>query len=380
MSPRVHHLSTTMLAEDQFADNSSDDGLAPSQLYARPDTAAAFPPESVPGIPALTPPTHVTHHILARNPPVIDLTQNGDYNSGNKKKPVAKKEKKPMAKKGKNPKAKKKTKPTKKETSPKKPVVMSMIRPDAMVIPVSSVETQVCKATRLVAQELVYGGWPEVKTGAHQQAAVALEEFARTVFLPSLLQASSEVASNRVFLATMLALREVLTQNADRIFDIEKEIGDELQDHAPGTGRRKVRCQEEERQYMAQLFATGVVFAALQSLSGKEAEAYTLQFSETMDSYDIGDDEFASCMQPMDGCHQGVLPNLSLLDSIENVAWKVSYNRAREAHPVLRSSRRRLEVERLRWLGLPSTSEPFLVELPMPNAVLVSMVEKLLPG
>jgi hypothetical protein len=378
-----------MLCEDdQFADNSSDDGLAPSQLYAGPGTAAAFPPDQA-KIPAVPPPTsRLTHHIPAQKSPVIDLLQNVDDSSGNEKKPasmkekihIAKKKQTPIAKKEKNPKAKKKTKPTKKERSPEKPVVAAVSKPDAMIIPVSSVETQVCKAARLVAQELVYGGWPEVKTGARHQAAVALEEFARTVFLPNMLQESREGASDRVFLATMLALREVLTQNADRIFYIEKQIGGELQDDAPGGGRRKVRCQEEERQYMAQLFATGVVFAAFQSLTRKESEAYTLQFSKMMDSYDMGHDDFASCMKPLDGRHQGVQPNMSLLDSTENVVWKMSYNRAREAHPVLRRSRHRREVERLRGLGLPSTSEPYTVEVPTPNAVLVSMVEKLSPG
>jgi hypothetical protein len=392
-----------MLSEDdQFADDSSDDGFAPSQIYAaRPEVAVPVPvfrPKSpVQAKPAPVVPFAVPPHkspipqqraqiLPAKKPPVIDLTLNGGDSSGDeKKKPKEKppREKTPKAKKEKKRKAvkDKKAKQQKQKISPEAPPAAIVSKPGALVVPVSSVETQVCRATRLVAQELEYGGWREVSPGARQRAAVALEEFVRTVFLPNVLQKSNYGAPGRVFLATMLALREVLTQNAERVFHMEKVplTGDELQDDAPGGIRWKTKLQEEERQYMAQLFATGVIFAAFQSLSPVEAEEYTTWFTKVMDSYDMGYDDFASCLEPLDGRHEGVRPNLTVLESEENVAWKVSYNRACEAHPVVRRSKWRQEVDRQRELGLASVSEPNTVEVPSPNAVLVTMVEKLSP-
>ena len=246
--------------------------------------------------------------------------------------------------------------------------------PETLVIPISSIETQVSMAARLVAQELENGGWPEVSPGARQQAAVALEEFARIMFLPNLLQGANNSAApsnERVFLATMLALREVLTQNAERIFviqDVPRQGEEERNNDAgPGNKRRKRHRDIEERQYMAQLYATGVIFAAIQSMP--EAKSYLSKFTQIMDSYDTGDDDCASYMERVDGRHQGVLPNGKQLKNEENVAWRVSYNRVRDLHPVIRHNRQRVEQQ----LD-PSDSR---IDVPPPNAVLVSMVEKL---
>lgn len=241
------------------------------------------------------------------------------------------------------------------------------------VIPISSIEMQVCKAARLVAVELSFGGWPEIKPGACFKAAAAIEEFAKTVFLPNLLHGgqqqhdNTEASNERIFLATMLALREALTQNAYRIFHIEDVRRDEQQlagEPKPGSKRQKRLDYREERQYMAQLFGTGVIIASLQSLP--EAESLILSFSATMDSYDTASDEFASRMNRLDGRHQGVMLNGKKLKKEENTAWKVSYNRARELHPVVCRNSRRIEQR---------SETPQVVQIPKPNALFVSMVE-----
>jgi hypothetical protein len=243
------------------------------------------------------------------------------------------------------------------------------------VIPISSIEIQVCKAARLVALELSHGGWPEAKPRACFKAAAAIEEFAKTVFLPNLLHGgqhhdNTEASNERVFLATMLALREVLTQNAYRIFQMEDMSRDEEQladDAKPGSKRQKTLDYREERQYMAQLFGTGVIIASLQSLP--ESESLTSSFSAMMDSYDICNAEFASRMNRLDGRHQGVMLNGKKLKKEENVAWKVSYNRARELHPVVCRNNRRIEQR--------SDMTHHIVQIPKPNALFVSMVEEL---
>lgn len=245
---------------------------------------------------------------------------------------------------------------------------------NVLAIPISPIETQVHRAARLVAVELEYGAWPEESPGARRKAASALQEFAKTIFLPNLLAHQQDPATasapdyERVFLSTMLALREVLTQNASRIFSIENvalndnEVKDDRKDTEPGAKRRKRSSQEEERQYMAQQLATGVVFAAIQSMETPEAESYLQHFMEIVDLYDTGDDEFVSCMQPRNGRHTGVTPNLKTLSGQENVAWRVSFNRARQVHPVVCRSRNGSNISNA-------------IDVPSPNTVFIALVE-----
>ena len=87
-----------------------------------------------------------------------------------------------------------------------------------------------------------------------------------------------------------------------------------------------------------------------------------------MDSYDTASDEFASRMNRLDGRHQGVMLNGKKLKNEENVAWKVSYNRARELHPVVCRNNRRMEQR--------SEMTHHIVQIPKPNALFVSMVEE----
>lgn len=253
--------------------------------------------------------------------------------------------------------------PSEPEQPPRKPT-------NVPVIPISSIETQVCKAARLVAVELEHGGWPEARPGTHLQAAAAVEEFAKTIFLPNLLRnhgAQNLPSNKRVFLASMLALREVLTQNASRIFQLDsvpvkEQISDQMV--ASGNKRRKRQDKEEEREYMAQLLATSVIFAAIQSLP--EAHSYLPRFTEMMDSYDAGSDEFCSCMERLDGGQKGIMPNTKELKKEENVAWKVSYNRAREVHPVISRASRRMEHQ---------SESSHIIKVPRPNTVFISMAE-----
>lgn len=362
--------------DDQFADadSSVDEGVIdPSQLYAQtPAHPLHVPP----------PPPPVVLQQAKTSGDITVVVRKGEKDSLEKSKAV-----KPQAEKPKDSAKRPADKPKDSAKSKQSKQSESETRvetSEALVVPVSSVEAQVCRAARLIAQELEHGGWPEVSFGSRRLAAVALEEFATTIFLPNVLQESNAApsSSESVFLATMLALREVLTQNAKRIFVIEKVPLEphELQSFmsAPGAARRETEREEEEEQYVSQLLSTGVVLSTVQRLEKRDAEKYTSKFTQIMDSYDSGHGEFASMMEPMDGSHQGVQPDQTVLSNEENAAWKVAYNRANEAHPVLRKHGRTCQEEQRCQLGLPlpRESKKAQVNVPTPNAVLVSMVER----
>ena len=252
---------------------------------------------------------------------------------------------------------------------------------EALVVPILTVETQVQKAARLMAVELQHGDWPEVIPGALERAAVSLEAFAKTIFLPYMKGANA--TPERSFLATLLALREVLAQNADRIFvmDSVPPNGEPSDDKSAPTNRTRQdgQAQEEERSYMAQLYATGVALAAIQALDPNEAEPLTRQFTQMIDSYDTGDGEFSSCMEPMDGRHRGIMPTGKALSQEENLSWKVGFNTARAEHPVMKRNQHRLRRQQKQRMGFHVPPEPPTIEIPCPNAVLVSILETLQP-
>ena len=131
---------------------------------------------------------------------------------------------------------------------------------------------QVHQASRLVAQQLRLA--PEVSPSSHLQAAVAVEHFGRQVFLPYILAQQQALAPNsrkppkkesdRIFYATLLALREVLAQNAERFFLLPaaSDSDDNL------LSKDDI---EEEKAYTKLLLATAIVMAACQA-AGKDED------------------------------------------------------------------------------------------------------------
>lgn len=175
-------------------------------------------------------------------------------------------------------------------------------------------------AARIVAQTLRL--WPEASPGVHLQAAVTVENFAKQIFLPYIVaEAGGERIEDgdRVFYATLMALREVLAQNADAIFQIHTPSSDNDDDEG---GEKKEPIPEsdnqEEKDYARLLMATMVVVTACES-AGKDPERVLELIREQDAAF------------PADRAHdiwKPKAPDGKVKYHEEALAWKVGYNMA----------------------------------------------------
>lgn len=246
-------------------------------------------------------------------------------------------------------------------------------------------------------------------------AASAIERFALEIVLPSLVSAGvgenkdgggTPSHGHRVYMAALLALREVLCINAESIFfgdgespslhQCEKELcAEQLGARAgteflPGDARRTARNNREEKAFRSQLLATGVILSAIQRLDPEVSSVLSSYFLDTVEKYDMADEEFTSCLERADGRSKCVTPDGRVMGREENVAWRVSFNRAREAHPLIRThemleaqSRKayRDAIEEGQPLGWRDVHKQKLVRrvmVPTPNACAAYVVEKVL--
>jgi hypothetical protein len=266
----------------------------------------------------------------------------------------------------------------------------------------------IASASRYVGDELQHGLWPspfpgfEIQHKAHMKiVAASLEEFCRLVILPSMQPETVEtiaqqqavlektMASKRntttstktkilykpkpkkekehVFFSTLLALREVMTQNAERIFGKPSFEGLHDKKKKLEKSRKRKIHQLQDQQYCAKLLATGVVLAAMEQYNPNDA-AIADRFLEVCRKYDEGDEEFTSCLvAEQNSC--GVLPNGRRVDPEESIAMHVSFEQARESHPLtLCQKRRDMNVT-------PRVQD--LLQVPEPNVCNISMVQHL---
>jgi hypothetical protein len=169
---------------------------------------------------------------------------------------------------------------------------------------------QVHKAARLVSQNLRL--FPEASPGVHLQAAVAVENFGRKVFLPYILaQAHDESIEDqdRVFYATLLALREVLAQNADTFFQLPSTQRDDAD--------QSEEDLEEENAHAKLLMSTTICMAACQA-AGKDDELLLEFIQEDFKADRVGPDVNLRT------------PHGKSIPPEESLAYKVGYNMALE--------------------------------------------------
>mmetsp|Transcript_16650 Transcript_16650/g.27599 ORF Transcript_16650/g.27599 Transcript_16650/m.27599 type:complete len:360 (-) Transcript_16650:1677-2756(-) len=209
------------------------------------------------------------------------------------------------------------------------------------------------KASRLVAQNLRL--FPEASPGVHLQAAVAIETFGKQVFLPYILAARSvkeqeqQSLSNRnhttlildddrIFYATLMALREVLAQNAHTFF--------QLSTPSEETSLENIADNEEEQVYAKLLMATTIVIAACMA-ADKDVET----LMETVKEGEMP----APRARSSSYCKT---PDNKIKQRQDALTWKVGYN---VAH-TMRSKRHETDHR---------------VSLPKPTAVYMSIVEQI---
>lgn len=209
-----------------------------------------------------------------------------------------------------------------------------------------------------------------------QSASAAIEKFANEIVLQNILAAhaeSLEVGDNsdpidekheavdgessstnhshnskegdhRIFIATLMSLREVMSMNAQEIFGFS--VG-----------------EDESTEGMAikvQSLSTALVLNAISRLDSSDNLEITEKFLTAISQYDEGDEEFSSCLQRLNIRAIGVTPNSKLMKKHETLAYRVSYNTSRLEHPLIRK-------------------RTFSVETPPSNAAFVCVVEQIQP-
>lgn len=234
----------------------------------------------------------------------------------------------------------------------------------------TDIDEIVLLASSLVAQEVrdchfgFSGGQQQEIEDRAVNAAAALEAFASDVILPNL-QASyakskevenlhdkkdtdhskasssknksciSKDKGQRILVAALLALREVLMMNAERIFGpnfAKKSTNDANDDESCSKNIQK----SESYVMKIQTFSTSIILNAICNLPKLESDEITKQFLQASSKYDERDQEFASCLKRMDVRAVGTLPNGRLLKRHENLQFKVSYNVGRLEHPLIK--------------------------------------------
>jgi hypothetical protein len=216
---------------------------------------------------------------------------------------------------------------------------------ESYMIPFSPLHGQVWRAVRLVGEEIKTGVWPLAKQELKISLPVVLEQFIREIFLPHL-QGKGAV-DDRPYVATMLALREVMTQNGKQLFHLDLD---------------KPSPMDED--YCAQLLATSVILAA--NARQTEDNQDLLAFVE---AYDGGAPEFKDALTPMAAKHKPIAPGGggTQLSRQEALVWKVAYNMARDKHPLMRVK------------GVTKDRQKVTLSLPKPTACFVAMVEEFSP-
>ena len=251
--------------------------------------------------------------------------------------------------------------------------------------------------------------WKSRQSMLHS-VATAIERFATEIILPSLQSAgvgedvgekdekchkNRKAPYHRAFIATLLALREILTINADAIFFdsrwtrrknvLGSSDGDcGMADDLPRK-RRHERIESEEAGFRSRLLATAVILSAIDRLDSVSYSTISSEFIQAVEKYDEADEEFSFCLERADGRSRCVTPGGRVLGREEAVAWRVSFNEARERHPLIQVQKRRDAISRFAfreavWSGNQNglTSRiPKRITIPSPNACSVYILERL---
>jgi hypothetical protein len=214
-------------------------------------------------------------------------------------------------------------------------------------------------------------------------AAVAIEKFAVGVVFPYILTAYAENAEiggdgvpilsskvtgdskalevkdndnyalklyDRIVVAVLLNLREVLILNGTQLFGLEDE-----EKHRVNTDE-----QTEDFALKVKCLSTAIILNAAGRVTDEiDRQRIIDLFLDAIEKYDGGNEEFVSCMKRLDVRAIAVTPKGNFMKRYENTAYRVSYNVARSNHHLVSEQ-----------------STPYNIQLPSSNAVFVALTEK----
>ena len=208
-------------------------------------------------------------------------------------------------------------------------------------------------------------------------AAASIEKFAHDVIVPSFISRGvSDTSStslektspnHRVFVGTLLMLRELLIMNADKLFRGSHREEEENSSQS--------KQQNEERLFRTKILCTTLISKSILNLDAKLAEDIIASFESAVRGYDNGEDEFSSCLDPADSTLKCVLFNGTKLKEMENLSWRVSYNCARSIHPLVQLKKDR-DIMLSNRKGVHMSNSSNQIQIPSPNTCFVPMIEK----
>ena len=148
----------------------------------------------------------------------------------------------------------------------------------------------------------------------------ALEAY--SPFLASAKQCSGKGSPNphRIQISTLLAIREMLIMNADKLFTFP------ALKHAPAKAR--------ERKYLSHVLANAIVRNSARRMHHPDSPFFG-RFMQAYKSYDTCSEEFQFSLSQADVRSNYFHPDGKRVGQEESVLAKVSFNYAREMHPLL---------------------------------------------
>jgi len=212
----------------------------------------------------------------------------------------------------------------------------------------SALEETVQRATGLVTSEIIAGTWshisqyfPSLEKDPNEHEitkiidrkdlitfACVVEEFAKEMILPSFMVAGvneCKESLDRIFIGTLIALREVLMLNSDSIFFISRSE----------SSNSTQRAKNQRKKFQSYVLATGLVAAAIGRLDN-DADAMIESFKKAIEEYDRSHESFSKHLHKLDSRTAGIRPDGKYLSKEENTAWRIAYNNAREDHPLVK--------------------------------------------
>jgi len=220
-------------------------------------------------------------------------------------------------------------------------------------------------------------------------AAEAIEKFATDIIVPSFESAgvgkvamsnTSKLWDHRVFVATMLSLRELLTVNAEKIFfgNCKFSLLHSDKNHLqldPGEKKRQLNLYKEERALCSIIVSSAVIISTCK----RARNTYDTILEEVLDAmarYDANHEDFISCLKKADGCTLGVNPNGNVLGKEENIAYRVSFNTCFAEHPLNLAHQRQhalSKISKVPKIGNDNLQNQIIV--PLPNACHLSVID-----
>jgi len=160
---------------------------------------------------------------------------------------------------------------------------------------------------------------------------IAVRRFALEVYCPFLFSAKNSMGNkspnaDRIRLSTLLAIREMLIMNADKLFTF--------------TSLKPSSTSTRERIYLSHVFANAIVRNAAKRMHSHQPKA---DFVQATQSYDAKSDDFQFSLARADVRSVCVHPKGEKVGQEESRLAQVSFNYARARHPLLYNKRVTLE-------------------------------------